>query len=48
MKCGGATIKLQGVGDVICGHLYFHVLQGLAAGKKFEDIILLLVQQLVI
>jgi len=34
------TFQLQGQNDVICGHLCLLVLKQLAAGRKFEDIIL--------
>jgi len=34
------TFQLQGPNDVICGHLCLLVLKELAAGQKFEDIIL--------
>ena len=34
------TFQLQGQNDVICGHLCLLVLKQLAAGQKFEDIIL--------
>ena len=34
------TFQLQGPNDVICGHLCLLVLKELAAGRKFEDIIL--------
>jgi hypothetical protein len=34
------TFQLQGPNDVICGHLCLLVLKELAAGKKFEEIIL--------
>jgi hypothetical protein len=37
------TFQLQGVDDVICGHLCLYVLRELTAGRKFEDIILSLV-----
>jgi hypothetical protein len=34
------TFQLQGPDDVICGHLCLHVLKELAAGRKFEDVVL--------
>jgi hypothetical protein len=34
------TFQLQSHTDVICGHLCLFVLRELAAGRKFEDIIL--------
>ena len=39
------TFQLQGPNDVICGHLCLFVLKQLAAGQKFEDIILRLCQE---
>jgi hypothetical protein len=36
------TFQLQGADDAICGHLCLLVLYGLAAGRKFEDIVLVL------
>lgn len=42
LGCSGRiqTFQLQGPDDVICGHLCLHVLRELAAGEKFEDIVL--------
>jgi len=39
------TFQLQGPNDVICGHLCLHVLRELATGRKFEDVVLQLFQQ---
>jgi hypothetical protein len=37
------TFQLQSANDVICGHLCLYVLWELAAGRRFEDVVLSLI-----